>query len=473
MKDKQREEKQKKPLTFDDIKARRHVPFGDVKKYYYLVLATAPLLLAMIYYVAFVSVALRTESAKHVPLWLLIVLALAAVAAMAGHYHRSVLGYGICAAGSLLVVLLLSVGNGGSPVALDSTSPDYGTVVQDGIKSADFWILLAKVIAVVQFALSLVFIKSVLSVNEEPELKGMNIKIDRFRKWFAEKDKPSSIGWRPTEFFMTCVCIILWMLVAQASPFLTDKYDIFALVMVLLGAVLVFIGKVHTGAICLMACFLTCCSMYQLRFSMDVPTAAAYGGAWLSLVILTIEAYRRRTAKQGGEWSLRFGSLFKVRVDGVDSANEMPAEKHSLLRALPVFGAMAVIICMLPIHEFLSAYSGSYMNQQKDNLSLFFFLPLVILVCAWGGKALGYLSSGLVAVWLLYTLRTSSPYVKGLFLFDSKEQHGAVCDALTVRMNRYTILVEGVIIAYFIVCMISAVVFARRKYERTEDRTAA
>ena len=151
----------------------------------------------------------------------------------------------------------------------------------------------------------------------------------------------------------------------------------------------------------------------------------------------------------------------------------MPAEKHSLLRALPVFGAMAVIICMLPIHEFLSAYSGSYMNQQKDNLPLFFFLPLVILVCAWGGKALGYLSSGLVAVWLLYTLRTSSPYVKGLFLFDSKEQHGAICDALTVRMNRYTILVEGVIIAYFIVCMISAVVFARRKYERTEDRTAA
>lgn len=468
MKKESKKEKQKElSLSRTEILLRRPEPFGDVRKYYRLVKGSSILMIVMLYYISLVSVVLRTETEKQLPIWLLIALNLVAVVALVGHYHRSLAGYAVCAIGSVIILILLSVGDGGNPVMLVSTSPEYGEAVRDGLKGTDFWILLAKAVCVVHALLSVLFIRSTLTVKEEPPLKGMNVKIQEFREWFSRKNKRTSLGWSPLEFWTTCVCVVLWMLVAQANPFVTSKYDLIALLCILIGALFVWIGRAYIGSLCLTGGFLTCCSMYQLRFQLDVPTVSAYLGAWLSLLFLVVEVYLRRIAIKEYDKGTNTGFLFGTRsVLGMDKKPKLTT--HCFLIDLVLLGAGMNIVIMFPVHEMLSAYSGTYMNQQKDDLPLLFFLPLIVFVCAWSRSGLGFFSSGMMALWLLRTLRNASPYADGLFRFDSLEQHGSICESLTDRMNGYAVFVESVLLLYIVVSVIISVVFVRRRYGRTE-----
>lgn len=462
-----KQEKSQEPISREMLLRRNPRPFGDVRKYYYAGMIGAVVLLAVCFYISFAAIVLRTDSCVQIPNGIIVVLLLCALLSIVGHYSRTIAGYGLSAVMCLIIVLVLQLYNGG--IMLKSNLPNYGEVVREGIKGTDFWLLLAKALAVVHMLLSVVFINSTLKVKEEPPVKGMNIKIQKFREWFAKKDAVTSLGWRPTEFWMACACVILWMLVAQNNPFETGKYDYIAMFFVLLGAALVFVGKVYIGALCQVYGFLTCCTMYQLRFGWSIPTVGAYAGAWLSLLFLVIEAYRRRKSVKESAWSFRLGSRFIIRIPVFPELTS-GERKLSVLRAVCVTVTISIAVFMFPIHEFLSGFSGSYMNQQKDNLPLYFFLPLVMLACVWGGTALGYLSAGVVAVLLYDAISDVSTKGTRLFLFNSTEQHGFIGEALTNRMNGFIFFVECLILLYFVLCMITAVCFARRRYERTEEK---
>lgn len=465
MKEYQRQKQSSEPLSREMLLRRNPVPFGDVRKYYYAGMIGTVVLFAVCFYVCFAAIVLRTDSCVQIPNGIVVILLLCAALSIAGHYSRTIAGYALSAVMCLAIVLVLQLYNGG--IMLKSNLPDYGEVVQDGVKGLDFWILLAKALAVVHMLLSVVFVNSTLKVKEEPPIKGMNIKLQKFRDWFIKKDAVTSMGWRPTEFWTACVCLLLWMLVAQANPFETGRYDYMAMLLVLLGTALVFVGKAYVGALCLMEGFLTCCTMYQLRFGWSLPTVGAYVGAWGALLFLFMEAHRRRNIKGEGDWSIRFGSRFVIRIPLKADSNE--ADKWSVVwKATCVSGAVSVVMLMLPIHEFLSGFSGSYMNQQKDNLPLYFFLSVVMLVCAWGGTALGYFCSAVVSLGLFDAIHEVSGKFSELFLFNSVEQHGFIGEQLTDRLNGVVFVIECLILLYFAACMIAAVMVARRKYGKSE-----
>lgn len=466
MNEKQKQKQSSEPLSREMLLRRNPVPFGDVRKYYYAGMIGTIVLLAVCFYVCFAAIVLRTDSCVQIPNGIVIILLLCAALSIAGHYSRTIAGYVLSAVMCLVIVLVLQLYNGG--IMLKSNLPDYGEVVRDGVKGLDFWILLAKAIAVVHMLLSVVFINSALKVKEEPPVKGMNIKLQKFRDWFKKKDAVTSMGWRPTEFWMACVCLVLWMLVAQANPFETGRYDYIAMLLVLLGTALVFVGKAYIGALCLIEGFLTCCTMYQLRFGWSLPTVGAYAGAWVSLLFLLMEAYRRRNLKGESEWSLRLGSRLMVRIP-VRTANGETGKRIMVWKAICVSGAVAIAVMMLPIHEFLGGFSGSYMNQQKDNLPLYFFLPFVMLVCSWGGTALGYFCSAVVSLGLFDAIYEVSGKFSNLFLFNSAEQHGFIGEPLTDRLNGVVFVIECLILLYFTACMITAVMVARRRYGKSEE----
>lgn len=465
MKEKQKQRRSSEPLSREMLLRRNPVPFGDVRKYYYAGMIGTIALLAVCFHVCVSAIVLRTDTCVQIPNGIVVVLLLCAVLNIVGHYSRTIAGYAGSAVVCLVVVLVLQYYNGG--IALKNNLPDYGEVVKDGVKGLDFWILLAKALAVVHMLLSVVFINSTLKVKEEPPVKGMNIKIKKFCEWFKRMDKANELGWRPSQFWMACVCLILWMLVAQTNPFETGKYDYIAMGFVLLGVVLVFVGKSFLGALCLLEGFLTCCTMYQLRFGWSVPTVGAYAGTWLALLFVLLEAYRRRSLLGERAWSLRLGSWVEIQIPVRTSQGDC-GKCISVCHRICVSGAVIVAVLMFPIHEFLSSFSGSYMNQPKDNLPLYFFLPLAMLVCAWEGTALGDLSAGTIAILIYDSICSVSTNVMKLFKFDSEEQHGAAGVKLTSRMNRYVFWVTLVMLIYFAVCIISAVAVARRKYGRAE-----
>ncbi len=466
MKEDQRQKRGGESLSLEMLFRRNPVPFGDVRKYYYAGMIGTVIFLAICFYVSFASIVLRTDSCVQIPNGVVIILLLCAGLNIVGHYSRTIVGYGLSAFLCLVVVLVLQLYNGG--IVLKSNLPEYGEAVKDGVKGLDFWILLAKAMAVMQLILSVVFINSAVKVKEEPPAKGINIKIQQFRDRFVKKNVFTSLGWRPTEFWVSCACLILWMLVAQENPFETGKYDYIAMLLVLLGAALVFIGKSYFGSLCLVEGFLTCCTMYQLRFGWSVPVVAAYLGVWLSLLFLVIEAYRSRVPGDKCEWSIHFGKWFRVWIH-VFPEKGARERKIMILRTICVAGASSIAVFMFPIHEFLSGFSGSYMNRQKDNLPLYFFLPIVMLVCVWGGTAVGYFCSAVVSMGLFNAIYDMSLKFSELFLFNSNEQHGFIGESLTTAMNRYTFLIECLSLMYFAVCMVTAIKVARRSYGRTEE----
>lgn len=464
MKEKKKQES-REPVSQEMLLRRNPVPFGDVRKYYYVGIIGTTVLLAVCFYICFAAIVLRTDSCVQIPNGVIVVLLLCALLSIAGHYSRTLAGYGLSAVTCLVIVLVLQFYNGG--IMLKSNLPDYGEVVREGIKGIDFWILLVKAMAVVHMLLSVVFINSTMKVKEEPPVKGMNIKIQKLREWFAKKDTVTSLGWRPTEFWIACICLILWMLVAQANPFITNKYDHIAMLSILLGSVLVFIGKAYFGALCFMEGFLTCGAMYQLRFGWSVPTAGAYIGVWLAFIFIVLEAFKRRKAAKNKTWDIRIGTHFGIQIS-VEPQEEVDNKWDLGLRKISEFCAVVVVFSMLPIHEFLSSFSGSYMNQAKDNLPYYFFLPLVMLVCAWGGTAMGYFCSAVISILLYDSLQEVSTKFTEMFRFDSIEQHGKIGEVLTERMNRYVFWIECLILFYFVVCVITAVMIARRRYGRAE-----
>ncbi len=82
---------------------------------------------------------------------------------------------------------------------------------------------------------------------------------------------------------------------------------------------------------------------------------------------------------------------------------------------------------------------------------------------------LGYLSAGVSAILLYDSIHDVSAHALELFQYNSLEQHGHIGEELTNRMNGYSLFVCCMLWAYFIICMMTAVVYARRSYGRTEE----
>ena len=85
---------------------------------------------------------------------------------------------------------------------------------RDGAKSTDFWILLAKAVAVIHMLLSIVFVNSTIKVKEEPPLKGMNVQIKKFKDWLDKNNNSLPPGRRASDYWFVAGSILFWMLFA-------------------------------------------------------------------------------------------------------------------------------------------------------------------------------------------------------------------------------------------------------------------
>lgn len=406
----------------------RPVPFGDVRKYYLAAKVGTVVLLALCFHVSVAAIALRTDSCEQLSTALIVMILLSAIAVIVGHYMRSLLGYGISAAAAFLLILLLQFGNGGAPVSLVSDLPEYGEVFRDGAKSTEFWILLAKVIAVVHLLLTVLFIRSTLTVTEEPPLKGMNVTIQKVRDWIKNKKNSYEKGRSPIDYWIFAISVFLWMLFISFNPDLT-MYDFYSMGLLLAAGILLIFKQTLLELFCLVVSALIRCSLYQLRFGFIRPTIASYTGLWLALFFLILEGLELRRANdaKSGEWSERISTVLSVI-------------------------AVAFFVLLTPVHEFLSVFSGSYMIYQKDNLPLIFFIPIVIFLMMSTGKWYSYFISGALYWWLWNSLSRASPYADlQLFRFDSMPEHGTIGADTTRRMMNLVKFISGAAIALIVI----------------------
>ena len=416
----------------------RPVPFGDVRKYYLAAKVGTVVLLALCFHVSVAAIALRTDSCEQLSTALIIMMLLAAIAVIVGHYMRSLLGYGISAAAAFLLILLLQFGNGGAPVSLVSDLPEYGEVFRDGAKSTEFWILLAKVFAVVHLLLTILFIRSTLTVTEEPPLKGMNVQIKRFTDWLDKNNNSLPPGRRATDYWFAAAELFCAMVFWAADPNMT-VYDIYSLILLAAGCFLIWWKQTFPGAFLIAASAVIRCTLYQYRLGLSIPTVAAYIGVWIAVLYYSSEALQgaRRTASER-----RHQGLF-------------------ITEAVFFWVSAGLVVAMIPVHEFLAVFSGDLMLYQKDNLPLFFFLPLLSLLAAVSGRWYAYGMSGISCIWLWWVLRNDNT---DLFYFTNMEQHGSVGPDTTACLMTLVkgIRIVSVTVAILAFCLAVIILFTRR-----------
>ena len=417
MKKDQKTVKTREPITKEALFRRNPVPFGDVRKYYYVACVGTVVLLALCFHISVAAIALRTDTCVQIPNGIITVLLICAVLAIIGHQTRTLAGYGLSAVCCLILVLVMQLYNGG--LTLVSDLPEYGEVFRDGAKSTDFWILLAKVIAVVHLLLSVVFINSTLTVKEEPPLKGMNIKIQKIKDWLDKHNNSLPAGRRGSDYWFYAVSLMLWMTFIAYNPEMT-WYDYYSMGLLFLAGILILFKQTLSGALCLAVSTLMRCTLYQFRFGLIIPVVAGYLSFFVALLFLLIEAYRSRARAYPVHRTL----LFKIG-EGIFQ-----------------WSAVVLFVLLLPIHEFLNAFSGDYMSYQKDNLPLIFFIPLIIYVALWSQTWYAYLFSAACLWWLWNSLNNATPLKDNRILhFSSIEQHGRIGEKTTDRLMA---LVQGV-----------------------------
>lgn len=428
--------KQKEPLTLTALLRRNPIPFGDVRKYYYAACSGTVILLTLCFHISVVAVALRTDTCEQLSNVFIVFLLLFCITTIVGHQMRSFLGYGISAVSSLIVLLLLQFYHG-TGVMIISDLPEYGEVFRDGAKSTDFWVLLAKVFAVVHLLLTIVFINSTLKVKEEPALKGMNVQIQMIKDWLDKNNNSLPPGRRASDYWFTAGSIFLWMVCVAYNPTM-GKFDYWSMGLLVAGSVLVFLKGSFSGAFLLTASALIRCTMYQYRFGIRTPVVVAYLGVWVALLYLTLETIRLRQLSQkekGKAWT-------------------------EVLRNCFLWSAIACFVICFSIHEMTNAFSGTYMSYQKDNLPLLFFLPIIVFFVIWTRQWWGYLYGVAAIVWLWDSLKHATPLNGGKFFsFPSLEEHGEIGERATDCMM---VLVDGMLIVLIILavlCVCAACVF--------------
>ncbi|MBO4696940.1 MAG: hypothetical protein J5643_06660 [Lachnospiraceae bacterium] len=469
MKEAQKAEKNEKKLTVNDLKCRRPIPFGDVRKYYLGANIGTIVLLALCFHISVVAIALRTDSCVQLPNAIIAILLLCAVLNMIGHYSRTIAGYALSVVCCLVIISVMQFYNGG--VSLASELPEYGDVFKDGAKSTELWILLTKVLAAVHLLLSIVFINSVLTVKEEPPLKGMNVNIQKFKDWLGKKSTELPAGQRAVDYWFVSLALIAWMLMASADTTYTGKYDFWAMGLVIAGCIAVLIKKAVTGGGLITAGFLVQCTMYQWRFGISIPVAASYLGLWISVLYFTwvLLQDRRRFTEQGRQWSLCGSDSFDIRIVFADNVTAEPGWMKKANKLMFV-GATALLVLMFPVHEVLSTFTGSYMVYQKDNLPLYFVLPMLVFICVLSRSLKGYIGATIYCFWLVDALRNASPYADNvLFRFDSLEQHGAAGPLMTSRMNTLVNVTIAVAALMTLLCAVVTIIQARRAYHGNKE----
>lgn len=464
----QAEKKAKKQLTVNDLKCRRPIPLGDVRKYYLGANIGTIVLLALCFHVSVVAIALRTDSCVQIPNAIIAAILFCAVLNIIGHYSRTIAGYALSVVCCLLIVLVMQFYNGG--VSLRTELPEYGDVFKDGAKSTDFWILLTKVLAAVHMLLSIVFINSALTVKEAPPLKGMNVSIQKFKDWLNKKSKEHPAGQRALDYWFVSFALIAWMLMASADTSYTGKYDFWAMGLIIIGCIAVLIKKTVTGAGLITAGFLVQCTMYQWRFGVSVPVIASYLGLWVSVLYFLRAVLRERSrSDETRQWRFLDSDSLDIRLDlsGKGTADTVWMKR---MNEVLFIGSVALPVLMFPIHEVLATFSGSYMVYQKDNLPLFFVLPILVFICIGSRSLKGYIGATVYCFWLIDAIRNSSPYAdNAVFRFDSLEQHGAAGTAATSRMNALVNVALVVVILMTLLCAAVSIILARRAYHGNKE----
>lgn len=440
----------KEPFTKEVLLRRNPMPFGDTRKYYLAAKVGTVVLLALCIYICVTAIAVRTETCEQLSNGFIVCLLGSALLVVVGHYMRSILGYGISALAGIIVVILLQT-CGGTGVKLISDCPEYGEVFIKGIQSTDFWVIIAKVLALLQTVLSVVFIRSTLTLKEEPKPEGMNVQIDRFRKWLNRVNDSLMPGRRPLDYWFTAGILFCAMVFIAYNPSM-GKYDYYALVLLLAGCVLIACKLVLPGALLIAPSALLRCTMYQYRFGMSIPVGAAYIGMWLAVLYLGIVS-----AKTNREQSAK--------------------EEIKLLKVwenILLWAAVAVLAVIFPIHEFMAVFSGNHMNVEKDSLPLLFFIPILILFAIRSRKWYGYLFASGFYVWFWNALSHSTPRVDGaLILFDCMDCHGKIAAHTTqILMNIVnTVRVASVGMAIISVCTAIVILVLRgiKQHESKEQ----
>lgn len=414
MKKDQKTVKTKEPITKETLLRRNPVPFGDVRKYYYVACVGTVVLLALCFHISVAAIALRTDTCVQIPNGIIAVLLICAVLAIIGHQTRTLAGYGLSAVCCLILILVMQLYNGG--LALTSDLPEYGEVFRDGAKSTDFWILLAKVIAIVHLLLSVVFINSTLTVKEEPPLKGMNIKIQKIKDWIDKHNNSLPAGRRASDYWIYAVSMILYMVFVAYDPSM-GKYDYYSLILFVAAGVLIACKQTLPGAMLMASSALIRCTLYQWRNGLMMPVVAAYAGLWLSMLYYLIETVNARK----------------------NASRRACKQSVYIVNDVFCWGAIVLLILAVPIHEFLNVFSGSYMFYQKDNMPLFLFIPGMLFLALFSKEIYGYIFGAVLCVWGWSSLENATPLRNGaLFYFDSMEEHGAVGEWTTTCLMAIT-----------------------------------
>ncbi len=451
MKKEAKNAKQKEPLTMTALLRRNPLPFGDVRKYYYAACIGTVVLLTLCFHISVVAIALRTDPCEQLSNVFIVFLLLFCIIAIVGHQMRSLLGYGISALSSLIVLLLLQFYHG-TGVMIISNLPEYGEVFRDGAKSTDFWILLAKAVAVIHLLLTVVFINSTIKVKEEPALKGMNVQIQKIKDWIDKHNNSLPPGRRPSDYWFVVVSILLWMLFVAYDTTM-GKFDYWSMGLLFAGCILVFCKQTLPGATLVVCSALVRCTMYQWRFGFCTPVIVSYVGAWFALMYLALEAIiaRKKCVKRKeSAWTKAASDVF-------------------------VWFAVVIFVLIMSPHEFLGAFSGSYMVYQKDNLPLWFFLPIVIILVLLGRQRGCFVLVSGLAYWIRDSIRNASPYSRdGLFRFESIEEHGSVGEKTTKLLNGITNTVSMASTVLCVLSILTAVVLLtifviRRKHHGPEE----
>ena len=441
----------REPLTKEAIFKRNPLPFGDVRKYYLAGKVGTVVLLALCFHISVAAIALRTDSCVQIPNGIIAVLLLCAIVNIIGHYSRTIAGYALSVVVCLILVLVMQLYNGG--LMLQSDLPEYGEVFRDGAKSTDFWILLAKVLAVVHMLLSVVFINSTLTVKEEPELKGMNIQIKKFQDWLDKNNNSLPPGRRASDYWFVVAQLLCVMVFWAADPNMT-KYDYYSLGALIAGCLFVACKRTLTGAFILVVSALIRCTLYQYRLGICFPVVGAYLGLWIALLYFAMESSQ---------------SSKMIERD------RMPKWVFMSSRAFSWVAVVFAVAC-IPVHEFLGVFAGSMMPFQKDNLPLIFFLPILILLAIRSNRWYTYCYAAASFVWLWFSLNRATPYKdRGLFYFDSMEEHGSIGPDTTERMMSLVkgISVSAIAAAILCGCVAVLILIAGRYRLGKEEKVSA
>ena len=434
--------KEKEPITMASLTRRNPVPFGDVRKYYNGAKIGTVVLLALCFHVSVVAIALRTDSCVQIPNGIIAVLLICSVLNIAGHYSRTVAGYALSAVCCLVIVLVSRLSGGG--ISLANDLPEYGEVFRDGAKSTEFWILLVKVLAVVHMMLSIVFIKSALTVKEEPPLKGMNIKIKAFTDWLDKNNNSLTPGRRASDYWFVTAELFCVMIFWAADPNMT-KYDICSLIILAAGAFLVLAKQTLSGTFLIAVSAVIRCTLYQYRLGLLTPVVAAYIGLWIAVLYFALES-------------------------GREAKKTLQEERPLWLRIIGqcfLWASVLLCVAVIPVHEVLAVFSGDLMLYQKDNLPLLFFLPVLGLLAVRSGRWYAYGLAAACYTWLWWTLRNDK---EDLFYFASMEQHGSVGRYTTGRMMTLVdaLKVVSVIAAVLAICVGAIILIVRRSGHEEE-----